>query len=114
MVRLCELVETWIKEQVATEVEIPTTDIENILRTLQRSSSIPRIKLIRFQILLNDIFDNRYPVTKIDKRMNDALSHPNPTEISGALKGLYIEELISEEQYDALSEDDNLNLDKVI
>ena len=46
--------------------------------------------------------------------MNEALSHPNPTEISDVLKRLYLEEMISEEQYDALSKGDNLNLDKVI
>ena len=97
VVRLCELVEIWIEKQVAGEVEIPTKDIENILRTLQKSSSIPRIKLIRLEMLLKDIFKNRYRVTKIVKRMNDALSHPNPTEISDVLKRLYLEELIVDE-----------------
>ena len=35
-------------------------------------------------------------------------------DVSDILKRLVRERLISEEQYDALSEDDNLNLDKVI
>ena len=65
-------------------------------------------------MLLKDIFLNRNRVTKIVKRMVDALSYPNPTEISDALKRLYLEELITEEQYDSLSKDDNLNLDKII
>ena len=46
--------------------------------------------------------------------MDYALSHPNPIEVSDTLKRLLREKLISKEQYNALSEDDNLNLDKVI
>ena len=65
VVRLCELVETWIEKQVATEVEIPTTDIKRILGELQRSSSIPRSQLFRIEMLLKDIFENRYRVTDI-------------------------------------------------
>ena len=42
VVSLWQLVETWIEKQVATEVGIPTEDIERILRKLVRSSSIPR------------------------------------------------------------------------
>ena len=43
-----------------------------------------------------------------------ALSHSNPTEISDAVKRLYLEEMISDEQYDSLSKDDDLNLNKLI
>ena len=46
--------------------------------------------------------------------MNYTLSHPNPIEVSNTLKRLLIERLISAEQYDALSKEDDLNLDKVI
>ena len=45
VVRLWQLVEIWIEKQVATEVEIPTKDIEHILRILQRSPSILRSQL---------------------------------------------------------------------
>ena len=88
MVRLCELVEIWIEKQVATEIELQTTDIKDILVKLWKSPSIPRSKLIRFEMLLKDIFENRYRVTKIVKRMNDALYHPNPIGISDSLKNL--------------------------
>ena len=83
---------------------------------LQRSPSIPRIKLFRPEILLNDIFKNRYRITKVVERMNDVLSHPNVSakDISDALRRLYIEELISEEQYIALSKEEDLNMDKLI
>ena len=114
VLRLCELVETWIEKQVATEEKIPLDDINRILLKLQESSSIPTFKLIRLEILLKDILENRYRVTKIVNRMDYALSHPNPIEVSDTLKRLRKEKLISDEQYVVLSEDDNLNLDKVI
>ena len=59
---------------------------------------------------------NRYRVTKIVKRMYYILSQPyvSAKDVSDTLKRLRKEKLISEEQYDVLSEDDNLNLDKVI
>ena len=49
VVRLCQLVETWIKKQVATEVEIPLDDIKHLLWKLKTSSSIPRSNLIRLE-----------------------------------------------------------------
>ena len=48
---LCELVETWIKEQVATEKEIPIEDIKRILGKLQESPSIPRSQLFRIKMI---------------------------------------------------------------
>ena len=101
VVRLSQLVETWIEEQVATENKIPFDDIEHILWKLQ-SSSIPRSKLIRLEILLKDIFLNRYRVTDIVKRMDLVLSHLNvlDKDVSEALKRLVREGLISEEQND--------------
>ena len=64
VVCLSQLVETWMEEQVATEIKIPFDDIEHILGKLQ-SSSIPRSKMIRLEILLKYIFMNRYGVTDI-------------------------------------------------
>ena len=48
--------------------------------------------------------------------MNYVLSQPNVSakDISDTLQRLEKERFISKEQYDALTEDDNLNLDKVI
>ena len=68
--------------------------------------------MIRFQILLNDIFENRYRVTNIFKRMDYVPSHDK--DVSDSFKRLVREGYISEEQYDALSKEDDLNLDKVI
>ena len=115
VIRLSQLVETWIEEQVATENKIPFDDIEHVLWKLQ-SSSIPRSKLIRLEILLKDIFLNRYRVTDIVKRMDPILSHLDvlDKDVSDALKRLVRDGLISEEQHDALSKEDDLNLDKVI
>ena len=115
VVRLRQLVETWIEEQVATEKKIPFDDIEHVLWKL-KTSSIPRSKLIRLEILLKDIFLNRYRVTDIVKRMDLVLSHLNvlDKDVSDALKRLVREGLISEEQNDALMKQDDLNLDKVI
>ena len=115
VVRLSQLVETWIEEQVATEKKIPFDDIEHVLWKL-KTSSIPRSKLIRLEILLKDIFLNRHRVTDIVKRMDLVLSHLNvlDKDVSDALKRLVREGLISEEQNDALSKEDDLNLDKVI
>ena len=115
VIRLSQLVEKWIEEQVATENKIPFDDIEHVLWKLQ-TSSIPRSKLIRLEILLKDIFLNRYRVTDIVKRMDLVLSHLNvlDKDVSDALKRLVREGLISEEQNDALMKQDDLNLDKVI
>ena len=115
VIRLSQLVETWIEEQVATENKIPFDDIEHVLWKLQ-TSSIPRSKLIRLQILLKEIFLNRYRVTDIVKRMDLVLSHLNvlDKDVSDALKRLVREGLISEEQNNALMKQDDLNLDKVI
>ena len=67
-------------------------------------------------MVLKDIFKNRYRVTNIVERMDGVLSHPNVSakDVSDVLKSLLREGFISKEQYDVLSEDDNLNLDKVI
>ena len=115
VIRLSQLVETWIEEQVATENKIPFDDIEHVLWKLQ-TSSIPRSKLIRLEILLKDIFLNRYRVTDIVKRMDPILSHLDvlDKDVSDALKRLVRDGLISEEQHDALGKEDDLNLDKVI
>ena len=96
MLRLCELVETWIEKQVATEEEIPTKDIDQILGKLMRSPSMPKFKLIRLEILLKDIFKNRYRVTDIVKRMYYVLSQPNVSakDVSDTLKRLRKEKLM--------------------
>ena len=67
-------------------------------------------------MLLKDIFENRYRVTNIVKRMDYELSHPNISakDVSHALKRLENEGYINKEQYDSLNKDDNLNLDKLI
>ena len=65
-------------------------------------------------MLLKDISKNRYRVTNIIERMDNVLSHPNPIDVSDTLKRLLREKFISNEQYNALSNDDNLNVDKVI
>ena len=115
VIRLSQLVETWIEKQVETENKIPFDDIEHVLWKLH-TSSIPRSKLIRLEILLKDIFLNRYRVTDIVKRMDPILSHLDvlDKDVSDALKRLVRDGLISEEQHDALSKEDDLNLDKVI
>ena len=115
VLRLCELVETWIEKQVATEEEIPLDDIKDILRTLWKSPSIRRSELYRLEILLKDIPKKRYRVTIVE-RMDNVLSHPNVSarDVSDALKNLVREELISFKQYDSLNKEDNLNLDKTI
>ena len=48
--------------------------------------------------------------------MDNVLSHPNISarDVSDALKNLVREELITDEQYDSLSKDDNLDMDKLI
>ena len=53
-------------------------DIKQILRILT-SSSIPRSKLHRFEMLLKDIRSNRFRVYDIIHRMNPILSDPNRT-----------------------------------
>ena len=115
VVCLSQLVETWIEEQVATEKKILFDNTDYILWKLH-SSSITRNKLILLEILLKYIFLNRYRVTDIVKRMDPVHSRVNALDkdISDALKLLVREGLISEEQYNALSKEDDLNLDKVI
>ena len=113
--RLGQLVESWIEKQVATEKQIPLDDIKLVLWKLE-SSDIPRSKLIRLEMLLKDIFFNRYRVTDIVNRMDLVLSHinVNSKDVSDALKRMIKERLITDDQHDALMKQDDLNLDKVI
>ena len=115
IVRLGQLVESWIEKQVATEKQIPLDDIKLVLWKLE-SSDIPRSKLIRLEMLLKDIFFNRYRVTDIVNRMDLVLSHinVNSKDVSDALKRMIKERLITDDQHDALMKQDDLNLDKVI
>ena len=116
VVRLCELVETWIAKQVATEKEIQFGDIKHMLVKVRKFPSILRSKLFRLEMLLKDIFKNRYCVTNFVQRMDNVLSHSNVStkDVSDTLKNLVRDGLISDKQYNSLSKEDNLNLEKVI
>ena len=88
--------------------------IEQIVRKL-KSSSIPRSKLHRFEMLLKDIQSNRFHVYEIINRMNLILSDPNRTakQISDCLKSMVREGYISEEQFQSLNKKDkDLYLEK--
>ena len=100
--RLEQLVGNWITNEIQGK-QLSLDDIEQILRKLT-SSSIPRSKLHRFEMLLKDIRSNRFRVYDIIHRMNPILSDPNrtPKHISDCLKSMVREGFISEEQFKTL------------
>ena len=94
----------WIENELLGKEPV-LTDIERILENL-KTSRIPRSKLLRLSMLLNDIHQNQY-----------IFSDENVTEkeISDGLKRLLREKLINYDQYKALeSKIDGLDLDKLI
>ena len=91
-------------------------DIEQILRKLT-SSSIPRSKLHRFEMLLKDIRSNRFRVYDIIHRMSPILSDPNrtPQHVSDCPKSIVREGFISEDQFKSLNKKiKDLDLENVI
>ena len=113
--RLDQLTQEWIANEMLGK-QLALDDIEQILRKL-KSSSIPRSKLHRFEMILGDIRSNRFRVSDIMHRMNVILSDPNVASkhISDGLKAMVREGFISDEQFKALNKNvNNLDLDKVI
>ena len=113
--RLDQLTQEWIANEILGK-QLALDDIDQILRKL-KSSSIPRSKLHRFEMILGDIRSNRFRVSDIMHRMNVILSDPNvaPKHISDGLKAMVREGFISDEQFKALNKNiNNLDLDKVI
>ena len=113
--RLDRLTQEWIANEILGK-QLALDDIEQILRKL-KSSSIPRSKLHRFEMILGDIRSNRFRVSDIVHRMNVILSDLNvaPKHISDGLKAMVREGFISDEQFKALNKNINsLDLDKVI
>ena len=115
VIRLEQLVGNWLKNEILGK-QLSLDDIDQILRKLT-SSSIPRSKLHRFEMLLNDIRSNRFRVYDIIHRMSSILSDPNRTSkhISDCLKSMVKEGLISEEQFKSLNKKiKDLDLENVI
>ena len=113
--RLEQLADNWITNEILGK-QLSLEDIEQILRKLT-SSSIPRSKLHRFEMLLKDIRSNRFRVYDIIHRMNPILSDPNRTvkDILGCLKSMVREGFISEEQFRSLNKKiKDLDLENVI
>ena len=84
-----------------------------------RKSGIPRSKLIRFRSILNDIRENRHRVTDAIQRMATVLDKDYPSNEEDQLRmlnQLVANNIISEEQYDALKKkmEEGLKLDHVI
>ena len=64
-----------------------------------KNLSVSKVKQIRFEILLNDIDENRYRVENILTRLNRAL---NEQQFLDSLNALSREGLLSRDQYDQL------------
>ena len=110
-----QLADNWITNEILGK-QLSLEDIEQILRKLT-SSSIPRSKLHRFEMLLKDIRSNRFRVYDIIHRINPILSDPNRTakDILGCLKSMVREGFISEEQFRSLNKKiKDLDLESVI
>ena len=93
-------------------------DISNLLIKLQKSG-ISRNKLIRFESILNDIRENRHRVTDAIRKLTAVLDKDNPSNEEDQLRmlnQLVANNIISEEQYDALKKkmQEGLELDHVI
>ena len=117
---------TMIKEEVEElEKLIPTfldnmyTDISPIEKIINGighlDKNIPKTLLLRFMILLKEFRRNHIRVKGIADMMNQALSHPNPKEVSDTLERLLRNRLISDEQYIKLMDMiDELDMKKLI
>ena len=66
-------------------------------------SPVSRLKIIRLKMLLNNINENRFRVTSILTRLEEA---EDVEDIANTLKALRREELISLKQYEKLMIDD--------
>lgn len=119
VVKLRELVELWIEEEILGK-ETVLDDIKNLISKLKQSK-IPKSKLIRFKSILNDIRENRHRVTDVIRRMVLVFDEEYPSDAEEqlrSLKQLVRSKGINDEQYNALKEkmedDNSLNLDNVI
>ena len=108
-----------LKKLIPTFLDNMYTDIspiEKIINGIEnQDKNIQKTLLLHFLMLLKEFRRNHIRVTRIADMMNRALSHPNPKEVSDALKRLYIERLISNEQFTKLMDMiDELDMKKLI
>ena len=112
---LRKLIEEWVEgELVPANQEVELEDILGLLKKLKDSK--PRSKVLRIEMILQDIRENR-------KRVQDALRHvynvfkdnDTPKERTRVLQYLLKHKLISMEQYDNLmAKVDEMDIDTII
>ncbi len=114
--RLRKMVRVWIKKQISGE-DAELKEIKKLLVSLEKSS-IPRSKLVRMEMILNDISRNRNRVERIIYQLYPVFSRGNTKEGDRrmkALKQLLIHKLISLEQYNNLEKKiQNLDMETII
>ena len=112
--KLRKAVETWIVNEISDE-DAELNDIKKYLTGLQKST-IPRYKLIRLEMILNDISDNHKRLKRIMYQLYPVLTDDtNEGEQKKVLKRLLGQRLISPEQYHKLKKDiGTLDVDSIL
>ena len=95
-----ELIEKYIGDEFLTAGDLVLSEIHDVMRRLQ-SSNLPKSKLIKLKLLVNDLEKNRLRINSILIRLNGVESEEQFLEI---LKNLIREELITSEQYEDLKD----------
>ena len=99
---LKKLVEVFVRDEFLENRPV-MKDIQNILTKLSSSQTISKSKLVRADMLLNEINQNRARIEEIVKRMATVLDDAVEEDVLRALKELTREGLLSETQYFKIS-----------
>ena len=97
-----DLIDKFLEDKYDEDGKVILPRIMDLCRTLT-DSPVSRLKIIRLKILLNNINENRYRVTSILTRLEEAEDEEG---IANTLEALRREELISLKQYEKLMIDD--------
>ena len=100
--KLRHLIDKFLQDQYDEDGKVILPRIMDLCRTLT-GSPVSRLKIIRLKMLLNDIDENRFRVTSILTRLEEA---EDEEDIVNTLEALRREDLISLEQYEKLMVDD--------
>ena len=114
LMKLRKAVETWLENKISDEAA-ELDEIKKLLTGLQQST-IPRSKLIRLGVILDDINDNQKRLKRIMNQLHPVLTEDtNEGEQMKVLKRLLGERLISSEQYHKWKKDiGTLDFDSIL
>ena len=101
--KLEELEKTIDDEKYYYDNEKYKESIVDYLRVLENTTEIPRIKLMKFKLILNNMVKDRRRVHSILQRLSDI---QNEEIFAGNVRSLFREDLISEDTFNKLMQND--------